>query len=54
MKHICHLSNGEAVFEDINGELLVEKEFLYLVEPTPEEMKEIHKIIGHHVKSSGR
>ena len=45
MQFICHLSNGESIFEDRDGKILIEKDYMYLMDPSPEELEEAHKII---------
>lgn len=44
-REIGRLKNGESVFVDKEGNVFVEKDFSYLVEPTDAEAEEIEEIL---------
>ncbi len=45
MQFICRLSNGESIFEDKDGKLFIKKDYMYLMDPSPEELEEAHNMM---------
>lgn len=44
---VGNLRSGEAIYWQRSGALAIEKDYQYLVDPTPEETAEIYKTMSH-------